>query len=167
MFGFVAATKTDENFMSQVLEHVLLANGVNFVKKGGTKKQGKALKNSLEFYKVIAKASPPGELFWKQSRALYFAGKTPMIIWSPFIMDELAGLRDSAPPTINSDPTSSELASKTGFITNFSGPNNRKGAAWADVRYFGITADADTDEAKKFIEYSMSCLLYTSPSPRD
>ena len=156
MFGFVAATKTDENFMSQVLEHVLLANGVNFVKKGGTKKQGKALKNSLEFYKVIAKASPPGELFWKQSRELYFAGKTPMIIWSPFIMDELAGLRDSAPPTINSDPTSSELASKTGFITNFSGPNNRKGAAWADVRYMGITADADTDEAKKFVEYSMN-----------
>ena len=155
MFGFVAATKTDENFMSQVLEHVLLANGVNFVKKGGTKKQGKALKNSLEFYKVIAKASPPGELFWKQSRELYFAGKTPMIIWSPFIMDELAGLRDSAPPTINSDPTSPELASKTGFITNFSGPNNKKGAAWADVRYFGITADADVDEAKKFVEYSM------------
>mgnify|MGYP001436253452 FL=1 len=155
MYGFVAATKTDENFMSQVLEHVLLANGVNLVKKGGTKKQGKALKNSLEFYKVLAKASPPGELYWKQSRALYFAGKTPMIIWSPFIMDELAGLRDSAPPTINDDPTSSELASKTGFITNFSGPNNRKGAAWADVRYFGITADADTDEAKKFIMYSM------------
>ena len=155
MYGFVAATKTDENFMSQVLEHVLLANGVNLVKKGGTKKQGKALKNSLEFYKTIAKASPRGELFWKQSRELYFAGQTPMIIWSPFIMDELAGLRDSAPPTINSDPTSPELASKTGFITNFSGPNNKKGAAWADVRYFGITADADTDEAKKFIEYSM------------
>ena len=156
MFGFVAATKTDENFMSQVLEHVLLANGVNIVKKGGIKKQGKKLKEALEFYKVIAKASPPGELFWKQSRALYFAGKTPMIIWSPFIMDELAGLRDSAPPTINSDPTSPELASKTGFITNFSGPSNKKGAAWADVRYFGITADADTDEAKKFIEYSMN-----------
>ena len=155
MYGFVAATKTDENFMSQVLEHVLLANGVNLVKKGGTKKQGKALKNSLEFYKVLAKASPPGELYWKQSRALYFAGRAPMIIWSPFIMDELAGLRDSAPPTINSDPTSPELASKTGFITNFSGPNNKKGAAWADVRYFGITADADTDEAKKFVEYSM------------
>ena len=27
MYGFVAATKVDENFMSQVLEHVLLANG--------------------------------------------------------------------------------------------------------------------------------------------
>ena len=155
MYGFVAATKTDENFMSQVLEHVFLANGVNLVKKGGTKKQGKALKNSLEFYKVLAKASPPGELYWKQSRALYFAGRAPMIIWSPFIMDELAGLRDSAPPTYNVDPTSNELAQKTGFITNFSGPNNKKGAAWADIRYMGVTADADTDEAKKFIMYSM------------
>ena len=63
MYGFVAATKTDENFMSQVLEHVWLANGVNLVKRGGTKKQGKALKNSLEFYKILAKASPPGELY--------------------------------------------------------------------------------------------------------
>ena len=155
MFGFVAATKTDENFMSQVLEHVLLANGVNFVKKGGTKKQGKALKNSLEFYKVIAKASPPGELFWKQSRALYFAGRTPMIIWSPFIMDELAGLRDSAPPTINSDPKSRELASKTDFITRFSGPSNPDGAAWGDIRYFGITSDADTDNAMEFVKFCM------------
>ena len=43
----VAATKTDENFMSQVLEHVLLANGVNIVKKGGIKKQGKKLKRSI------------------------------------------------------------------------------------------------------------------------
>jgi ABC-type sugar transport systems, permease components len=39
-------------------------------------------------------------------------------------MDELAGLRDSAPPTINSDPKSRELASKTDFITRFSGPSN-------------------------------------------
>tara|TARA_B100001123_G_C15060371_1_gene927322 strand:- start:425 stop:982 length:558 start_codon:yes stop_codon:yes gene_type:complete len=70
-------------------------------------------------------------------------------------MDELAGLRDSAPPTFNVDPTSNELAQKTGFITNFSGPDNKSGAAWADIRYFGVTADADTDEAKKFIMYSM------------
>ena len=62
MFGFVAATKTDENFMSQVLEHVFLAQGVNIVKKGGIQKQGWRIKKSLEFYKAIAKASPPGEL---------------------------------------------------------------------------------------------------------
>ena len=35
MYGFVAATKVDENFMSQVLEHVFLANGVSPVDKNG------------------------------------------------------------------------------------------------------------------------------------
>ena len=48
----------------------------------------------------------------------------------------------SAPPTINDDPTSGELASKTGIVTTFSGPSNPMGAAWGDVRYLGITADA-------------------------
>ena len=156
MFGFVAATKVDENFMSQVLEHVFLANGVSPVNADGFAPFNVAkITEILDFYKAIAKASPPGELYWKQSRELYFAGKAAMIIWSPFILDELAGLRDSAPPTINDDPTSSELASLTGIVTNFSGPSNPGGAAWADVRYFGITADAATDASMEFVKYSM------------
>ncbi|HIP78547.1 MAG TPA: extracellular solute-binding protein, partial [Kiloniellaceae bacterium] len=136
IYGFVAATKIDENFMSQVLEHVLLANGATPMSADGIAGfEEQRLVEALEFYKTIAKASPPGELFWKQSRELYFAGKAAMIIWSPFILDELAGLRDSAPPTINDDPTSTELASKTGVVTTFAGPSNPNGAAWADIRY--------------------------------
>ncbi len=156
VYGFVAATKVDENFMSQVLEHVFLANGATPVDGKGFKKfDAKKTKEILDFYKSIAKASPPGELYWKQSRELYFAGKAAMIIWSPFILDELAGLRDSAPPTINDDPTSSALAGKTGIVTNFSGPSNPDGAAWADIRYFGITSDADIEAAQAFVTYSM------------
>ncbi|EAV45518.1 extracellular solute-binding protein, family 1 [Stappia aggregata IAM 12614] len=156
MFGFVAATKVDENFMSQVLEHVLLANGVSPVGEEGFEPlDEKKTVEALEFYKAIAKASPPGDLFWKQSRELYFAGKAAMVIWSPFILDELAGLRDSAPPTITGDPTSKELASKTGVVTTLSGPSNPDGAAWADIRYFGITNDADTEAAMQFVEFSM------------
>lgn len=156
MFGFVAATKVDENFMSQVLEHVFLANGVSPVgEKGFSPLDEAATTEVLNFYKTIAQASPPGELYWKQSREIYFAGKAAMIIWSPFILDELAGLRDSAPPTINDDPTSRELASKTAVVTTFAGPSNPKGAAWADIRYLGITADADTDPAIEFVKFSM------------
>jgi len=156
MYGFVAATKVDENFMSQVLEHVFLANGVSPVSKDGFQSlDKKATTEVLDFYKKIAKASPPGELYWKQSREVYFAGKAAMIIWSPFILDELAGLRNSAPPTINSDPTSTELASKTGIVTTFGGPSNSKGAAWADIKYFGVTSDANTDVASQFVTYSM------------
>ena len=157
MYGFVAATKVDENFMSQVLEHVFLANGVSPVDSNGFVPLDVAKTTEvLDFYRAIAQASPPGELYWQQSRELYFAGKAAMIIWSPFILDELAGLRDSAPPTINDDPTSKELASKTGVIANFAGPSNPDGAAWGDVRYFGITADANTEEAMAFVNFSMN-----------
>ena len=157
MYGFVAATKVDENFMSQVLEHVFLANGVSPVDADGVAELDvDATTEVLEFYRAIAEASPEGELYWQQSRELYFAGRAAMIIWSPFILDELAGLRDSAPPTINDDPTTRDLAAATGIVTNFSGPSNPDGAAWGDVRYFGITADADTDAAMQFVEYSMN-----------
>lgn len=157
MYGFVAATKIDENFMSQVLEHVFLANGVSPVGADGVQALDEtATIEVLDFYKAIAKASPPGELYWDQSRSLYFSGNAAMIIWSPFILDELAGLRDSAPPTINDDPTSSALAAATGIVTNFSGPSNPDGAAWGDVRYFGVTSDAQTDAAMEFVEYSMN-----------
>ncbi|WP_296642951.1 ABC transporter substrate-binding protein [Roseinatronobacter sp.] len=156
LYGFVAATKVDENFMSQVLEHVFLANGISPVGPDGFQPLDEAKTiEVLEFYKAIAEASPPGDLYWDQSRTLYFSGNAAMIIWSPFILDELAGLRDSAPPTINDDPTSSELASLTGIVTNFSGPSNPDGAAWGDVRYFGITTDADTDAAMEFIKFSV------------
>ncbi|MEM9757517.1 MAG: extracellular solute-binding protein [Pseudomonadota bacterium] len=157
MYGFVAATKVDENFMSQVLEHVFLANGVSPVGPDGFQPLDEAATTEvLEFYRAIAEASPPGELFWDQSRSLYFSGNAAMIIWSPFILDELAGLRDSAPPTITDDPTSRDLASRTGIVTNFSGPSNPDGAAWADIRYFGISADANTDVAMEFVAFSMS-----------
>ncbi|MEY3045240.1 MAG: ABC transporter substrate-binding protein [bacterium] len=157
MYGFVAPNKIDEAFMSQVLEHVFLSNGVSPVNQQGLQElDEKATVEVLNFYKKIQDASPEGELFWKQSREMFFAGQAAMIIWSPFILDELAGLRDSAPPTINSDPTSKELASKTGVITTLAGPSNPDGAAWADIRYFGITADADTDNAMEFVRFSMT-----------
>ena len=156
MYGFVAATKVDDNFMSQVLEHVFLANGISPVGPDGFQELDEARTvEALEFYKTIAEASPPGDLFWKQSREVYFAGDAAMIIWSPFILDELAGLRDSAPPTLTDDPTSGELASKTGIVTNFAGPSNPDGAAWAEMNLFGITADAELDEAMDFVKFSM------------
>ncbi|NVK59068.1 MAG: extracellular solute-binding protein [Rhodobacteraceae bacterium] len=156
MYGFVAATKVDESFMSQVLEQVFLANGVSPVGPDGFAPLDEAkTAEVLEFYKTLAEASPPGDLYWDQSRTLYFSGNAAMVIWSPFILDELAGLRDSAPPTITDDPTSPELASKTGIVTNFSGPSNPDGAAWASINMFGITGDASTDAAMEFVEYSM------------
>lgn len=158
MYGFVAPTKVDEGFMSQVLEHVFLANGVSPVDENGLiELDPGATAEVLDFYKTIVDASPDGELYWRQSREMYFAGEAAMIIWSPFILDELAGLRDSAAPSINDDPTTRELAAVTGIISSLAGPSNESGAGWADVRFMSVSADSEEpDAAAAFIEYSMS-----------
>lgn len=157
LYGFVAATKIDETYMMQLIEHISLAAGYSPVNADGSINEdtGK-LKEVLSFYKTIADASPEGDLFWKQSRELYLGGKAAMIIWSPSLLDELGGLRDSAPVTINDDPTTKELARNTGFVTVFSGPGNRDGAAYADIRYLGITRDANTDVASEFVKFVVS-----------
>ncbi|MEO1312219.1 MAG: hypothetical protein AAFV51_14835, partial [Pseudomonadota bacterium] len=48
------------------------------------------------------------------------------------------------------------LAEATGFVTVLKGPGNADGAAWADVRYLGITADANTSVAQEFVEFVVS-----------
>lgn len=157
MYGFVAATKIDETYMMQLIEHISLAAGYSPVNADGSINEDTSkLKNVLTFYKTIADASPEGDLYWKQSRELYLGGKAAMIIWSPSLLDELGGLRDSAPVTINDDPTSKALAKDTGFVTVFSGPGNDAGAAYADVRYLGITNDANTEVAQEFVEFALS-----------
>ena len=157
MYGFVAATKIDETYMMQLIEHISLAAGYSPVNADGSVNEDTSkLKTVLEFYKSIADNSPEGDLYWKQSREMYLAGKAAMIIWSPSLLDELGGLRDSAPVTINDDPTTKELAGNTGFVTVFSGGDNAAGAAYADVRYLGITSDANTDVAQQFVEFVVS-----------
>lgn len=54
MCGFVALTKIDENFMSQVLEHVFLANGMSPVGPDGIAPLNEAKTiEVLEIYKAI------------------------------------------------------------------------------------------------------------------
>lgn len=157
MYGFVAATDPSQVYMMQVFEHIALANGVDIVdEEGNVTLDTEAMRETLEFYKELAEASPPGNLFWQQSRDLYFGGQAAMIVWSPFIMDELAGLRDSVPVTALDDPTGDALARNTAFGTRLAGPSNPEGSGWTDVRYFGITVDANTEAAQQFVEFSMS-----------
>lgn len=157
MHGFVAATDQSEIYMMQVFEHIALANGADVVDEDGNiTMDTPEMREAFEFYKELADVSPPGDLYWEQSRDIYHDGGTPMIMWSPYILHGLAGLRDGVPVTMFDDPTTDELARISGFETSLAGPSNPDGAGWTDVRYFGITADADIEAAQQFVEYSMS-----------
>ncbi len=157
MYGFVAATDVSQPYMLQVFEHFALANGVQMVDdEGNVTLNTPEMIETLEFYRKLVEASPPGNLYWQHSRELYQAGQAAMIVWSPFILDAMAGLRDAVPVPADEGREPGWLARNTGFITNLSGPSNPEGAVWADMRYFGITVDADTDAARQFVEFSMS-----------
>ena len=62
----------------------------------------------------------PGNQDADTTRATYFAGDAAMVIWSSFLLDELAGLRSDALPTCaqcKKDPM--WLAQNTGILTGY------------------------------------------------
>ena len=78
-----------------------------------------------------------------------------MIIWSPFILDELSGLRRDQPvvPDIAKGKPGF-LAKNTGLVSILKGP---KGAAqYGQINYLGITQDADKAAAKQWVEFLLT-----------
>ena len=91
------------------------------------------------------------------TRAAYFAGKGAMLIWSSFILDEMAGLRKDALPTCpqcKSDPAF--LAKNSGVVTSIEGPSGSGPATFGEVTSWTIPSDSSTDSAKKFVNYMMT-----------
>lgn len=154
VYGFVAATDPSQEYFMQVFEHFALANGVHLVDdEGNVTLDVPQMVETLEFYEALADASPPGNLYWLQSREIYQDGGAAMIVWSPFIFTSLVGLRDQFPVTVDAQHYDGWLADNTGFVTTVSGPSNPDGAAWASLQYLGITVDADIDAAQEFVKY--------------
>lgn len=157
MYGFVAATDPSQDYMMQVMEHLALANGVQLVDDAGNVTiDTPAFVEFLTFYRELVDLSPPGNLYWLQSRELFQGGQAAMAVWSPFILDELAGLRDEVPVPADEAHEPGWLARNTGFVTSIAGTSYPEGAGWAQVQGFGITVDADIEAAQAFIEYLMT-----------
>jgi multiple sugar transport system substrate-binding protein len=156
MWGFEAATDPSQTYTQQVFEQFALSDNARL-----TTKQGKVNLNTpemvetLEFYKSLSKFTPPGNLYWLHTRMDYLSGRAAMIIWSPFILDELSGLRRDQP--VVPDLAKGEpgwLAKNTGFVTTIHGP---KGAAqYGQTNYFGISCDADQEAAQKWIQFLLT-----------
>jgi multiple sugar transport system substrate-binding protein len=91
------------------------------------------------------------------TRASYFAGQAAMIIWSSFILDEMAGLRDDALPTCpDCKKNPAFLAENSGVVTSIQGPSGSEPATFGEVTSWTITADSATEPAQQFVEYMMS-----------
>ncbi|MGH2814389.1 MAG: ABC transporter substrate-binding protein, partial [Actinomycetota bacterium] len=101
MAGIVAATKAADGFTQQTFEYFALANGCQLTDdQGNIQLTTPPCVQTFQFYSdLINNGSTKGGQDADTTRAAYFAGKAGMIIWSSFILDELAGLRNDALPT--------------------------------------------------------------------
>jgi multiple sugar transport system substrate-binding protein len=156
LWGFEAATDPSQSYTQQVFEHIALSDGLKLTsKKGKLNLDTPEMVETLEFYKALSKFTPPGNLYWLHTRMDYLSGRAAMMIWSPFILDELSGLRRDQPvvPDIAKGQPGF-LAKNTGFVTTIHGP---KGAAqYGQTNYFGISKDANKEAAQKWVEFLLT-----------
>ena len=157
--GFVGATIAGDAFTQQTFEHLALANGCEMVDDGGpVALDSPACVAAFAFYDdLIRNHSVAGAQDVDTTRATYFAGKAAMVIWSSFILDELAGLRDDAAPSCLqcvADPRF--LVDNTGIVTALTGPDGGEPAQFGEVQSWSVLADANVGPAARFIEFMMS-----------
>jgi multiple sugar transport system substrate-binding protein len=158
MAGITLATDPADVFTQQTFEHIALANGCTLVDDSGEVALGSAAcAEAIEFYATLANEySPGGAQTVDTTRATYFAGQAAMVIWSPFILDEMAGLRQDALPTCpecQSNPAF--LAENSGLVGPFTG-GDADPAQYGQVSYYGIGAEADTAGAQALVSYMLS-----------
>jgi multiple sugar transport system substrate-binding protein len=158
MSGITLATDPADVFTQQTFEALALANGCQMVDDAGEVTLGSPeCAEAIEFFATLVNDySPGGAQTVDTTRATYFAGQAAMIVWSPFILDEMAGLRDDALPTCpecEEDPAF--LAKNSGLVGALSGGGSQP-AQYGQVSYFGIGAEADVEAAQEFISYLLT-----------
>jgi multiple sugar transport system substrate-binding protein len=156
MAGIVAATKPD-SFTQQTFEYLAVANDCQLVDQAGAiTLTSKPCVDTFNFYvDLIRTGSVRGGQDAASTRAAYLAGKAAMIIWSSFLLDELAGLSTDARPTCpqcRDDP--SFLADHSGIVTAITGPDGTQPSQFGELTCFAITKDASKDAAK-LVEFLM------------
>lgn len=156
--GFVGATAPGDAFTEQTFEQIALGNGCELVNEDGdVELDSDACVSAFEFYGDLTENySVPGAQDVDTTRATYFAGGAAMFIWSSFVLDEMAGLREDAKPSCPEcvdDPAF--LAQNTGVVTSIAGPDGDSPAQFGEITSWTITEGANAEASQSFIEYMM------------
>lgn len=155
--GIVASTGPADSFTQQTFEDVALANGCQVVDDAGavTIDSPQCVETFAAYADMIANGSVAGIQDADTTRAAYFAGNAAMMIWSSFILDEMAGLRNDALPTCpecEADPLF--LANNTGIVTALEGAGGES-ALFGEMVSFAIAEGDQSAAAESFVEYMM------------
>lgn len=145
MAGITAATSAAEQFTSQTIEGFGLSDDCQLVDDSGAiTLESPNCERAFGLYTDLMRtAAPAGEQDTSTTRASYFAGQAAMVMWSSFLLDELAGLRNNALPTCAECATDPQwLAKNTGVIGGLKGPDATDPATYGEVVSFAILRDS-------------------------
>jgi len=79
------------------------------------------------------------------------------MIWSSFILDELAGLRaDAAPSCPECSGNPRFLVDNTGIVTALSGPDATEPAQFGEIVSWAVVSGAQADPANRFVQFMMN-----------
>ena len=155
--GITLATGADA-FTAQSFEHIALAAGCQLVDDSGrVSLDSPACRRAFGYYTELARRySPGGRQDVDTTRDTYFAGRAAMILWSPFLLDAMAGLRNDAVPSCpecRDDPA--YLARNSGLVGPLSGPNGSP-TQFGEISTWGIVAGGNVEGASRFAGYMLS-----------
>ncbi len=156
--GISVATAPGDVFTQQSFESVALANGCQMVNDAGeVTLDSPACRKAFATYDALArKHGAAGTQNVDSTRATYFAGKSPMIVWSSFLLDELAGLRNDALPSCPRCKDDRQfLSDNSGIVTAMKGPDAEEPAQFGEITSWAVTKTAETGASRAFIEYMM------------
>ncbi|HET9382663.1 MAG TPA: extracellular solute-binding protein [Streptomyces sp.] len=157
-YGISAATDPGDVFTSQSFESLALANGCELVDaRHEVALDSPRCATAFRTYDRLARLhGAPGTQTVDSTRATYFAGRSSMIVWSSFLLDELAGLRKDALPSCprcKDDPRF--LSGNSGIVTAMKGPDADEAAQFGEITSWVTTKTAETDASRAFVEYVM------------
>ena len=158
MVGITLATAAGDGFTAETFEHIGLAAGCQMVDDAGEVTfDSPECVEALRWYGDIAKNfSVEGAQDVDSTRGTYFAGRAAMMMWSPFLLDGMAGLRaDTKPscPECKKDPA--YLAKNSGLVGPLSGSGGEP-SQFGSVSTFNISVDAPTEDAQALVEFMMN-----------
>ncbi|HEY7598469.1 MAG TPA: extracellular solute-binding protein [Candidatus Limnocylindrales bacterium] len=158
MVGITLATAAGDGFTAETFEHVALAEGCQMVNDGGDVTfDSPECVQALQWYGDLARNySVEGAQDVDSTRGTYFAGRAAMMMWSPFLLDGMAGLRADTKPTCKEckkDPA--YLAENSGLIGPLAGSGGTP-SQFGQVSTFNISIDAPTEDAQALVEFMMN-----------
>ncbi|HRN66566.1 MAG TPA: extracellular solute-binding protein [Promineifilum sp.] len=156
--GLVIPTESNLITTHQAFEQIALANGCRLIDENGEVLllEPECAAALEQYYTTIHQFSPSGVQTDTSVAIAYLTGRTGIIMTSPAILPDLAGLNEPAMPTcpecVTGEGGVNYLAQNTGIVTEIRGPNGEP-TSFGNIRNLGITSTADRAAAQAFAEF--------------